>query len=66
MGRFVEGRYRGEASEHRPARAYVIDGAKASFLTERPTAPGRSSHLSRRYRLRTNIMPSMAVVTQSC
>jgi len=34
MRRFVEGRYRTEASEHRPARAYVIDGAKAYFLTE--------------------------------
>jgi primosomal protein N' len=34
MRRFVEGRYRTEASEHRAARAYVIDGAKAYFLTE--------------------------------
>ena len=34
MPRFTEGRYRTEASEHRPARAYVIDGAKAYFVTE--------------------------------
>ena len=34
MRRFIEGRYRTEASEHRPARAYVIDGAKAYFVTE--------------------------------
>jgi hypothetical protein len=34
MRRFAEGRYRIEASEHRPARAYVIEGAKAYFLTE--------------------------------
>ena len=34
MARFTEGRYRTEASEHRPARAYVIDGAKAYFVTE--------------------------------
>lgn len=34
MRRFPEGRYRTEASEHRPARAYVIDGAKAYFVTE--------------------------------
>ena len=34
MRRFTAGRYRTEASEHRPARAYVIDGAKAYFLTE--------------------------------
>jgi len=34
MRRFVEGRYRTEASEHRAARAYVVDGAKAYFLTE--------------------------------
>jgi hypothetical protein len=34
MRRFTEGRYRTEKSEHRPARAYVIDGAKAYFLTE--------------------------------
>jgi hypothetical protein len=34
MRRFAEGRYRTEASEHRPARAYVIEGAKAYFLTE--------------------------------
>ena len=34
MPRFTEGRYRTEASAHRPARAYVIDGAKAYFVTE--------------------------------
>ena len=34
MRRFTEGRYRTEASEHRPARAYVIDGGKAYFVTE--------------------------------
>jgi hypothetical protein len=34
MRRFAEGRYRTEASEHRPARAYVIEGAKAYFVTE--------------------------------
>lgn len=34
MRRFTEGRYRTEASEHRPARAYVIDGGKAFFVTE--------------------------------
>lgn len=34
MRRFTEGRYRTEQSEHRPARVYVIDGAKAYFLTE--------------------------------
>ena len=34
MRRFTEGRYRTEKSEHRSARAYVIDGAKAYFLTE--------------------------------
>ncbi len=34
MRRFTAGRYRTEASEHRPARAYVIDGGKAYFLTE--------------------------------
>lgn len=34
MRRLTEGRYRTEASEHRPARAYVIDGGKAYFVTE--------------------------------
>ena len=34
MGSFTAGRYRTEASEHRPARAYVIDGARAYFVTE--------------------------------
>ena len=34
MRQFTAGRYRTEASEHRPARAYVVDGAKAYFLTE--------------------------------
>ena len=34
MRRFSEGRYRTEASEHRPARAYVIEGAKAYFVIE--------------------------------
>ena len=34
MGQFTEGRYRTEPSEHRPARAYVIDGGKAYFVTE--------------------------------
>ena len=34
MRQFTAGRYRTEASEHRPARAYVVDGAKAYFLSE--------------------------------
>jgi hypothetical protein len=34
MRGFTEGRYRTEASEHRPARAYVVDGGKAYFVTE--------------------------------
>ena len=34
MRRFTAGRYRTDASEHRPARAYVVDGAKAYFVTE--------------------------------
>lgn len=34
MRQFKEGRYRTEASEHRPARAYVVDGARAYFVTE--------------------------------
>jgi hypothetical protein len=34
MRRLAEGRYRTAASEHRPARAYVIDGGKAYFVTE--------------------------------
>ena len=34
MRRFTAGRYRTEASEHRPARAYVIDGEKAYLVTE--------------------------------
>jgi|SoiMethySBSTD1v2_1073268.scaffolds.fasta_scaffold755996_2 hypothetical protein len=34
MRQFTAGRYRTEATEHRPARAYVIDGAKAYFVTE--------------------------------
>ena len=34
MRKLTEGRYRTEASEHRPARAYVIDGGKAYFVTE--------------------------------
>jgi hypothetical protein len=35
MRQFTEGRYRTEASEHRPARAYVIDGGRAYFVTEK-------------------------------
>ena len=34
MRQFKAGRYRTEASEHRPARAYVVDGARAYFVTE--------------------------------
>jgi hypothetical protein len=34
MRTLTQGRYRTAASEHRPARAYVIDGGKAYFLTE--------------------------------
>ena len=34
MRRYTAGRYCTEASEHRPARAYVIDGARAYFVTE--------------------------------
>ena len=34
MRQFTAGRYRTEATEHRPARAYVIDGARAYFVTE--------------------------------
>lgn len=34
MRRLTEGRYRTAATEHRPARAYVIDSGKAYFVTE--------------------------------
>jgi hypothetical protein len=34
MRRVTKGLYRTEASEHRPARAYVIDAGKAYFLIE--------------------------------
>ena len=33
MRSFIAGRYRTDASEHRPARAYVVDGARAYFVT---------------------------------
>lgn len=35
MRRYTAGRYRTEASEHRPGCAYVIDGARAYFVTEK-------------------------------
>lgn len=60
MRRFTEGRYRTEKSEHRPARAYVIDGAKAYFLTEETTGPKHSGRPSRPSRPRTNITPKVS------
>lgn len=34
MQKRTEGRYRTEPTEHRLARAYVIDGGKAFFVTD--------------------------------
>ena len=58
MRRFKEGRYRTEKSEHRPARAYVIDDAKAYFLTEEDyRAKALRPPPSRPSRPRTNTTP---------
>jgi hypothetical protein len=34
MANWLEGKYRTEATSHRPPMAYVIDGRTAAFITE--------------------------------